>query len=135
MSSFSNGSFAASTSDQNQGANAFVARLNTASNVAGLATTVVAGAVYSGATIQNRSATNYVRAVVSFVAGALFLPGDDVQLVAPNASLSFSFDGDVIESILVQSVVTPAAGTITDASVLVAGITGTADVVINLVNG
>lgn len=136
-SSFSGGSFNLTGEDGSIGLSGFLARLNTASNGAGLQTPVTPGAAYAGATVMNRNATQWVRATVQFVVGApVPVAGDLEQIVPPNGSISFSFDGDVIESITVQVVTINAAGTVAPADGLVAApaVVGTVDVAINFVN-
>lgn len=136
MSSFSSGGFTPSPDDGNQGARGFLARLNTASNAAGLATP--AGSSYSGATVYNRNASQYVRATIAYVAGkAPAVAADTSQIIPPNGTASWSFDADVIETVTVQVVDTPAAGAVTaaDAAVASAAVSGVVDVAINLVSG
>jgi hypothetical protein len=138
MSSWSSGGFVPSADDGNQGARGFVARLNTATNAAGLSTPAAPGSAYSGATVYNRSPAQWTRARVNFVAG--YIPpiaADIYQLVPPNGTASFSFDADVIDSVMVQVVDAPAPGTIVaaDAAVVAAAVVGTVDVTINLVSG
>lgn len=136
MSSWSSGGFTPSADDGNQGARGFLARLNTAVNAAGLSTP--AGSSYSGATAYNRSPSQWVRATVAFVAGYVpAIPADTSQLVPPNGTASWSFDADVIATVTVQVIDTPAAGAITaaDAATVAAAVVGNVDVTINLVSG
>lgn len=136
MSSFSSGGFTPSPDDGNQGARGFLARLNTASNAAGL--TTPAGSAYSAATVYNRSPSAYVRATIVYVAGKVpNIAADTSQIIPPNGTASWSFDADVIETVTVQVVDAPAAGAITaaDAAVASAAVAGVVDVPINLVSG
>lgn len=136
MSSWSSGGFTPASDDGNQGARGFLARLNTATNAAGL--TTAAGSSYSGATVQNRSPSQYVRATIAFVAGYAPPVATDInQIIVPNGSISWSFDADVIETVTVQVIDTPAAGAITaaDAAAVAAAVVGTVDVAIDLVSG
>lgn len=133
--SFSAGSFAPSSDDGNQGARGYVARLNTASNAAGLTTPTGA---YSAVTVMNPSASAYVRASITYVAGFVPTAATDVsQVVRPGASVSWEFEADAIASVTVQAVDLGAAGSVTAVDTLTASaaISGTLDISINVVSG
>lgn len=134
MSSFTSGSFVPSPSDSGAGVRGFIARLDSASNAAGLSTPVSPGVSYDGVTVENRSANNRIRVEFTFVAGTLVAPGDTFMIVGPNGTQDKSFDSSVIESVRVQAVQNTPPGSIVDVGTLPPALTGaSADVFINFI--
>lgn len=138
MTAWTGGSFTPTSNDGSQGVRSGLLRLDTASNGIGLSTAPGVSS-YTGATVYNRSATNWVRARANYVAGFIPAFGLNIyQLVPPQGVASFSFGGaDVIDSIQAQVIDTPLTGvtTMADVATVSAAVIGTVDVTVNLVNG